>query len=47
MVPDGVYLVVGKEMTRWQNIELGNPRVIVCQFDSHMYLQDMTSGANW
>ena len=43
MVPDGVYQVVGKESTKQQQIELGNPRVIVCQIDSLMYLQGMTS----
>ena len=45
MVPGGVYLEVGKEMTKWQQIKLGNPwpGVIMCQIDSLMYLQVMTS----
>ena len=42
MVPDGVYLVVGKKMTKKQKIELATPHVIMCQFNSLMYLQGMT-----
>ena len=42
MVPDGVYLVVGKKMTKKQKIELATPHVIICQFNSLMYLQGMT-----